>query len=548
MNKPLLRLKSYDDSFTVTVGRSSPTFIFGVRNLPEGQGGFPAFILDAQKITTDSDTGDVTLDDSVTYSYGGSDGRDLTNRNTEIPIGRFRFTKADLSLTVSEEEDGTLKYNRDFDVVETSRRVTGSAEYSGSVGQESLGTILPGRDINTGDSVELVVWEQHLNVTAGGYSNSPTGWTVNLNSPSPVKTKSITSQWTRFNKKSSSNTAKSTSGTSPGYEYYSGTRGSYTPYAGYDTDPYIGWDLPNTQEQVEELSYEMRQLKNRNDLLAGGGTVEGGGSDPTPTDYVKKVTRNSETGEITVEYSDGSTEVIPSSVDDLRIVGSELLVVKGQNVVKRLQLPSGGGGGGLTEEHLIYGLQGVTLNSHPTAHGNFANGSQYNGEATPTVQSVLAEKFDIPIRGYSAFPVFRTQMIKAAPYSCVALIRASKIPTGIENQKDPDNLAFFMVKMKKVIVSSSDAYYTPLSGLYSATVEPLAWVSTNAKARLARWDDGDILTDFRDMKIVDNITGEDWTGYLDVTLIPTSIFPDSREYITQRDFLSDIYPSLFPPY
>ena len=109
MNKPLLRLKSYDDSFTVTVGRSSPTFIFGVRNLPEGQGGFPAFILDAQKITTDSDTGDVILDDSVTYSYGGSDGRDLTNRNTEIPIGRFRFTKADLSLTVTEEEDGTLK-------------------------------------------------------------------------------------------------------------------------------------------------------------------------------------------------------------------------------------------------------------------------------------------------------------------------------------------------------------------------------------------------------------------------------------------------------
>ena len=548
MNKPLLRLKSYDDSFTVTVGRSSPTFIFGVRNLPEGQGGFPAFILDAQKITTDSDTGDVTLDDSVTYSYGGSDGRDLTNRNTEIPIGRFRFTKADLSLTVTEEEDGTLEYNRDFDVIETSRRVTGSAEYSGSVGQESLGTILPGRDINTGDSVDLVVWEQNLMVTAGGYNNSPTGWTVDLNSPSPVKTKSITSQWTRVNKNSSGRTVKSTSGTHPGYEYYSGTGGSYTPYAGYDTDPYTGWDLPNTQEQMEELSYEMRQLKNRNDLLAGGGTVEGGGSDPTPTDYVKKVTRNSETGEITVEYSDGSTEVIPSSVDDLRIVGSELLVVKGQNVVKRLQLPAGGGGGGLTEEHLIYGLQGVTLNSHPTADGNFANGSQYNGEATPTVSTIQTEKFSIPIRGYSGFPVFRTQMIKAAPYSCVAFIRASKFPMGIELQKDPDNLAFFMVKMKKVIVSSTEAYYTPMNGTYSATVEPLAWVSTNAKARLARWDDGDLWGDFEDMKIVDNITGEPWTGYLDVTLIPTSIFPDSREYITQRDFLSDIYPSLFPPY
>lgn len=277
MNKPLLRLKSYDDSFTVTVGRSSPTFIFGVRNLPEGQGGFPAFILDAQKITTDSDTGDVTLDDSITYTYGGSDGRDLTSRNTEIPIGRFRFTKADLSLTVSEDDDGVLKYNRDFDVIETSRRVTGSAEYSGSVGQESLGTILPGRDINTGDSVELVVWEQHLMVATGGYGNSPNGWTVNLNSPSPVKTKSITSKWTRVNKNSSSNTAKSTSGTSPGYEYYSGTVGgsSYTPYDGTGVNQFSDLDLPNTQEQVEELSYEMRQLKNRNDLLAGGGTVDG---------------------------------------------------------------------------------------------------------------------------------------------------------------------------------------------------------------------------------------------------------------------------------
>lgn len=548
MNKPLLRLKSYDDSFTVTVGRSSPTFIFGVRNLPEGQGGFPAFILDAQKITTDSDTGDVTLDDSITYTYGGSDGRDLTSRNTEIPIGRFRFTKADLSLTVSEDDDGVLKYNRDFDVIETSRRVTGSAEYSGSVGQESLGTILPGRDINTGDSVELVVWEQHLMVATGGYGNSPNGWTVNLNSPSPVKTKSITSKWTRVNKNSSSNTAKSTSGTSPGYEYYSGTGGSYTPYDGTGVNQFSDLDLPNTQEQVEDLSYEMRQLKNRNDLLAGGGTVDGGGSEPTPTDYVKKVTRNSETGEITVEYSDGSTEVIPSSVDDLRIVGSELLVVKGQNVVKRLQLPEGGGGGGLTEEHLIYALQGITLNSHPTAHGNFAHGDQYNGEATPTVPEIHTVKFSIPIPGYSGFPGFRTQMIKAAPYSCVALIRASKIETGVEDQKDPDNLAFFMVKMKKVIVSSTEAHYTPMNGIYSATVEPLAWVSTNAKARLARWEDGSLWTDFKDMKIVDNITGEPWTGYLDITLIPTSFFPDKQEYNTQRDFLSDIYPSLFPPY
>lgn len=276
MNKPLLRMKSYDDSFTVTVGRSSPTFIFGVRNLPEGQGGFPAFILDAQKITTDSDTGDVILDDSLTYTYGGSDGRDLTGRNKEIPIGRFRFTKADLSLTVSEEENGILLYNRDFDVIETSRRVTGSAEYSGSVGQESLGTILPGRDISTGDNIELVVWEQHLNVIAGGYSNSPTGWTVSLSSPSPVNTKSITSKWARRNRDATSRKAREIGSIASGYEYGLG-ESSYTDFG---TDTYSGWDdMPNTQEQFEDLSYEMRQIKNRNDLLAGGGVSEGDGGD-----------------------------------------------------------------------------------------------------------------------------------------------------------------------------------------------------------------------------------------------------------------------------
>lgn len=264
MEKPLLELTSHDSSFSVTVGRSSPAFIFGTRDLPDGQGGFESFIFDPQALTTEPRTGKVTVSDDYDYSYGGEDGRDLLSRSEPIPIGRTGFVRTDLTLTKEQEEGSDeLVYTREFAISENFRRTTGDTDFSSSLGPESLGSITPGRDIANGDRVHLRVWDKKLPVIVSGMTNGVHGWAVSVNSIARPGAQEITGHWTKK--------APPAPKGSTGNHFDDGGGYSSGSYGGYDMDPYgfvpeddyipVADTYDNVHQDIETLSGE-RLLEN----------------------------------------------------------------------------------------------------------------------------------------------------------------------------------------------------------------------------------------------------------------------------------------------
>lgn len=262
MTKPLLELTSPDSNFSVTVGRSSPTFIYGVRNLPDGQGGYPAFIFDTQALTTDRATGEVIVDQSYQYSYGGDDGRDMTSRSHEIPIGRFGFTRVDLTLTKDEEEDSNeVIYTREFEIAENFRRVTGETAFSASLGSESLGTITPGRDLRIGQNVNLRVWGLKVRVRVDGLTSGQYGWECSVASVPMITPRNITGSWTKRVSPSRVPSSDTPSDYNSGYNESS--------YGGYDSGEMI-----HVGDEVSHLSERIRLLEDEHLVSNFGGTLE----------------------------------------------------------------------------------------------------------------------------------------------------------------------------------------------------------------------------------------------------------------------------------
>ena len=560
MTKPLLELTSPDSNFSVTVGRSSPTFIYGVRNLPDGQGGYPAFIFDTQALTTDRETGEVIVDTSYQYSYGGDDGRDLTSRSHEIPIGRFGFTRVDLTLTKDEEEDSDEAiYTREFEIAENFRRVTGETDFSASLGTESLGTITPGRDLRIGQNVNLRVWGLKVLVRVDGLTSGQYGWECSVASVPMITPRNITGSWTKRVSPSRASGGDTSSGYNSGYNESS--------YGGYDSGEmiHVGDEVSSLSERIRLLEDEqlvsnfsgsleenrLRLIKKFRDGVEETidlGEISGGGGSG-----VVRVEKGSD-GKLTVVYSEGPDDVYEADISDVSLDGNELVIKKGEEEFKRIPLPSGGGGGGgITEDHLLTAINHLSKQSHPTAFGQFTGGiGQRNGEATPAFPRNRSDDFEIPIRGYSGFPGSVPQMIKAAPYSIVALIRAWKGSVNSKEDKmDPDNTAFFMVKMEKVLESDRVAYYSPKrygsSGVGESVGGPADWWSTNALARIAPHDQEENTSNPKRMRIV-GADDEPWTGGISLTIIPTSVYPDDRTgfYPNPRDFLNEVASWLFP--
>lgn len=199
----LLHIRAGDSDFSVTVGRSTAGFVYGTRSLPDDVDGIPAFIMDSTPLLVNQMTGTVERDSSQVFTYGGSDGRDLLSRSEMIPKGQFSFTRSDLSVTRHEEdhEDGTttLTTTKEFDVAGTIRRVTGDIHVSVELGQDSLGTIIPGVDIHVGDHILLEVWEQTLELVVSSYRHSSTGWMMTVESvvqaPTLSKTNEMVQRW-----------------------------------------------------------------------------------------------------------------------------------------------------------------------------------------------------------------------------------------------------------------------------------------------------------------------------------------------------------------
>lgn len=298
MTKPLLELTSPDSNFSVTVGRSSPTFIYGVRNLPDGQGGYPAFVFDTQALTTDRETGEVIVDTSYQYSYGGDDGRDLTSRSHEIPIGRFGFTRVDLTLTKDEEEDSNeVIYTREFEIAENFRRVTGETDFSASLGTESLGTITPGRDLRIGQNVNLRVWGLKVLVRVDGLTSGQYGWECSVASVPMITPRNITGSWTkRVSPSRASGGGDTSSGYSSGYNESS--------YGGYDSGEMI-----HVGDEVSHLSERIRLLEDEHLVSNLGGALES-----NRLQLIKKFRDGTEETIDLGEISGGGGGGLPSSI------------------------------------------------------------------------------------------------------------------------------------------------------------------------------------------------------------------------------------------
>lgn len=298
----MIRITYRGEDASITVGRDSPSFVYGGRDLPEDIQGFPAFILDTRGLGVDG-SGLVYRDDSVNYQFGGgTDGRDLITRPVS-PIGELAYTPATIKVADEEIEnpDGSKTKTRstDFDLAGTMRRMTGETALEIELGPESLGNLIPGSDFAIGDKVFLSIWGRDIEVIVSGYSYGQTGWTATVQTEDQLR--DFEAQKRRL---------------------------SSTTF----------W------EELEDIHEELRGIQDDSAYGEGGGLGAG----------VIRVQKESD-GRLIVVYSEGPDDVWEADVSDVSIDGNELVIKKGENEFKRIPLPSGGGGignGNLSDVYL----------------------------------------------------------------------------------------------------------------------------------------------------------------------------------------------------